>query len=354
VNSTNIEQLEPIGELVSLVSFTLQLNTIAIAPYIAEALVSVAMDSCYEVGIPRHHRTAPGDPTDQGFKNFEKNIPTSDILSVVYLAALGCATSPPIRGALTSPIVDFWSSVHPEFVIMMIQANRQPVDDFITMLKLLCTSAFDDTIGPYSSKKTVDEVAPLIIERLSFHLIETERWDVGREKLWTIRHTLLRTLAAFARSTFGMKQLAMHDYAIPRLVMFLGWCIDELYDGDSTTTSYVFPPLDPSSPSQKEADAAGSVSSEVPQQPDYQQTLIAHTMLLLHTIVTDKANKGIVNVSGKLSKFTGGTQKYLLSLARLNFAEEGVSEETAELAHELLEFAVTEEEGAELGEFFGG
>lgn len=77
-------------------------------------------------------------------------------------------------------------------------------------------------------------------------------------------------------------------------------------------------------------------------------------MLLLHTIVTNEKNKDKMSVAAKLAKFNGAHQKYILSLGRLNFAEEGVSEDTAELAHELLELAVTEEEGAELGEFFGG
>jgi hypothetical protein len=311
----------------------------------------VAMDSCFEVGIPRYHRTAVGDPTDEAFTNFKDNIPTSDILSVMYLTALGCVTSPPIRGALTSPIEDFWSCVHPEFVLMMIQTHKQPVDDFIAMLKLLGTSVFDGSIGPRSPRRTVDEVAPLIIERLSAHLIETQQWFVERAKIWSIRYALLRTLAAFARSTFGMRQLAIHEYFIPRLVMFLGWSIDELYDGATSAPSYALTSLDSLSSVKK--DAGTGEDPEALQQPDELQTLIAHTMLLLHTVIMDKSSKGIVDVMGKLAKFTGGIQKYQLSLARLNFAEEGVSEETAELAHELLELAVTEEQGAELEEFFG-
>ncbi|KAI0131875.1 hypothetical protein BJ170DRAFT_691102 [Xylariales sp. AK1849] len=348
--------LAPIAELISLISFTLNLNTIAVAPYIAETLVSAAMDSCYEIGIPRLHSTT-GDPTDDVFKNLKDNIPTSDILSVMYLVALGCSTSPPIRGALSSPMVDFWNCVHPDFVLMMIRNHNQPVDDFITMLRLLCTSVFEDTIGPISSSpnRTVDVVAPAMIERLTYHLLETHQWNVSHQKRWIIRYALLRALAAFARSPFGMTQLATHDYAIPRLVMFLSWSIDELYDGDSLSPSYVLPPLSNSSSSSSPKD---QVSPEKPaesqQRPNELQTLISHITLLLHTIITHKPTRDIVNVPGKLAKFTGGSQKYLLSLARLNFAEEGVSEETAELAHELLEQAVTEEEGAELGEIFGG
>ncbi|KAK9417625.1 putative Rad26-like helical repeats domain-containing protein [Seiridium unicorne] len=348
--------LAPIGELVSLITFTLQLNTIAIAPFIAEALVSTALDSWYEIGIPRlRNQSSTGDPSDATFVNLKENIPTSAILSVLYLTALGCATSSPVGGSLSDPIVDFWNCVHADFILMMIKSHKQPVDDFITTLRLLCTSAFDESIGPISTtpNRTVELVAPLMIERLSFHLLETHQWNVGQEKRWLICFTILRTLAAFARSTFGMKQLASNDHAIPRLVIFLSWTIDDMYDGDCASRTYVFPALEPSSPPKGDVEVGGPPRPSQ-HEPDEVQTLIAHAMLLLHTMITNKDNKNSINVSAKLSKFTGAHQKYLLSLGRLNFAEEGVSEETAELAHELLELAVTEDEGAELGEFFGG
>lgn len=53
----------------------------------------------------------------------------------------------------------------------------------------------------------------------------------------------------------------------------------------------------------------------------------------------------------KLSIIHGGSQKYLIALARLNFAEDdlvleaGIDTEVAECAHEMLELAVTPEEG---------
>ncbi|KAH6660937.1 hypothetical protein BKA67DRAFT_654088 [Truncatella angustata] len=347
--------LAPIGELVSLITFTLQLNTIELAPYIAEALVSAALDSWYEVGIPRLRNQGPaGDPTDATFVHLKDNIPSSKIISVMYLTALGCATSNAIGGSLSSPIKDFWNCVHPNFILMMIKSHKQPVDDFMTTLKLLCTSAFDESIGPISTtpNRTVDLISPLMIERLTYHLLETRQWNIDRNKCRLICFLLLRTLAAFTRSKFGMKQLAMNDYAIPRLVMFLSWCIDEMYDGSSTSRAYILPALD-SPPSQEQA-RMDRFPGLVLDEPDEVQTLVAHTMLLLHTIITNKDNKDSINVPSKLSKFKGTHQKYLLSLGRLNFAEEGVSEETAELAHELLELAVTEEEGAELGDFFSG
>ncbi|KAI1497762.1 hypothetical protein F5X99DRAFT_395729 [Biscogniauxia marginata] len=326
--------LAPITELISLVSLTLQLYTVHISPYIAPSLLPVAMDSCYEVSIPRFNHSSPGDPTDDVFKNFRDNIATTKILSLLYLAALGCETSGPVGGGLSSPAVDFWSQVHPHFVLMLL-SQKQPVEDFIATLRLLRTSVFPVSIGPINPDKTPEVIAQTIIDRISFNLVEVLRWDLwdtDAHKLRKVREEMVQTLAAFARSPFGLAQLAWNDTLISRLVSLLCSSIDELYEGDM---HYVAPG--------KASESAGGL-----------QSLVTNTVLLLHLIVTKALSSDMGTVGGKLAKALGASQKYLLSLARLNFSEDLVSEETAELAHELLELAVTSEEGEELGAFFGG
>ncbi|KAI1371446.1 hypothetical protein F4677DRAFT_435671 [Hypoxylon crocopeplum] len=322
--------LEPIMELISLISLTVQLYTVAVAPYIAPYLLPVAMDSCYEVGIPRFYYEGPGDPTEETWKNFNKYISTTEILSLLYLTALGCAASPPVAGGVTDPAVDFWGQVQVEFVLMQL-SQKHPVEDYLIIMRWLCTSVFPDSIGPISPNRTVEVVAATLIERVSLQLVETPRWDIDQYKLRSVRNAVLRTLAAFARSSFGLAQLAINTYAIPRLVTLLSSCIDELYDGDMRYETLE------EDDSQKEL-----------------QALVERTVLLLHTIITNPSTADLVNVPGKLAKSMAGSQKYLLSLGRLNFSEDLVSEETAELAHELLELAATPGEGEELGRFFGG
>ncbi|KAI0376290.1 hypothetical protein F5Y04DRAFT_266654 [Hypomontagnella monticulosa] len=321
--------LAPIKDLVSLITLTLQLYTVAVAPYIAPSLLPVAMDSCFEVGIPRFYHEGPGDPPDESWRNFNTNISSTEILSLLYLTALGCAASPPV-GGVTDPAIDFWSQVQVEFVLLHL-SQKHPVEDYLIILRWLCTSVFPDSIGPISPDRTVEVVASALIERISHQLVEKPRWDIDQYKLRGVRNEVLRTLAAFARSSFGLAQLAINNYAIPRLVSLLSSCIDELYDGDMRYESAE------EDDSQKEL-----------------QTMVARTVLLLHTIITNPLTADLVNVSAKLAKPPGASQKYLLSLGRLNFSEDLVSEETAELAHELLELAVTPEEGEELGRFFGG
>ncbi|KAI2605605.1 hypothetical protein GGR54DRAFT_440239 [Hypoxylon sp. NC1633] len=322
--------LEPIKELVSLISLTVQLYTIAVAPYIASSLLPVAMDSCYEVGIPRFYHEGPGNPTEEAWLNFSANISTAEILSVLHLTALGCAASPPVGGGGTDLAVDFWGQVQVEFVLMQL-SQKHPVEDYLIVLRWLCTSVFPESIGPISPSRTVEVVAATLIERVSLQLVETPRWDIDQYRLRSVRIAVLRTLASFARSSFGLAQLAINNYAIPRLVALLSSCIDELYDGDM----------------RYEASEEDNSQKEL-------QALVTHAVLLLHTIITNPLTADLVNVPGKLTKSIAGSQKYLLSLGRLNFSEDLVSEETAELAHELLELAVTSEEGEELGRFFGG
>lgn len=59
----------------------------------------------------------------------------------------------------------------------------------------------------------------------------------------------------------------------------------------------------------------------------------------------------LIDIQKKLSSIHGGSQKYLLCLARLNFAEDdlvlesGIDPDVAGWALEMLELAVTPEEG---------
>jgi hypothetical protein len=86
--------------------------------------------------------------------------------------------------------------------------------------------------------------------------------------------------------------------------------------------------------------------------------IIAQATWLLHFLVTDPRTADVANTSAKLAASHGGSQRYFFTLARLNFAEEdlvleaGIDAETVELAHELLELAVTPDEGEEISAMF--
>lgn len=72
-------------------------------------------------------------------------------------------------------------------------------------------------------------------------------------------------------------------------------------------------------------------------------------MRLLYFLVTKYDDD--IDIQKKLSVIRGGSQKYLLSLSRLNFSEDdlmiesGIDSDVATYALEMLELAVTPEEG---------
>ncbi|KXJ89069.1 hypothetical protein Micbo1qcDRAFT_165840 [Microdochium bolleyi] len=330
--------LEPISELVSLVLFTVQLNTVAIAPKIASTLLPIALNSCYEVAIPRFNHAGLGDPADASWKKFNDHIPCTQIMSLLYVVALGCATSEQSSGGAAGPIVEFWTELQLQFMLMWLN-QKHPVADFCIGLRILCTSVFPSNIGPRDPQKSPEEVAHIIIERVSLPLVEGDRWQLAQEELYEVRILVLRTLATFATTLFGYRQLVESDWVVPRLVALLASSIDDLYAG---TMRYV-------SPASRD-DRRGSTL----------QILVDHTVFLLHTIVMNPLSHLGANVDtgeklrGLSGLLAGVSHKYVLSLARLNYSEDLVSEETAELAHELLDLAVTPEEAAELSTFFDG
>jgi hypothetical protein len=87
--------------------------------------------------------------------------------------------------------------------------------------------------------------------------------------------------------------------------------------------------------------------------------LIAQITALLHFLITDPRTANVANMPAKLAASHGGSHRYLITLARLAFAEEdlvleaGIDARTVELAHDLLELAVTPDEGEGVGEVFG-
>jgi hypothetical protein len=189
----------------------------------------------------------------------------------------------------------------------------------------------------------------------------------------------------FATSHFGALQIAESDVAIPRLVAALCWAIDRLYDSDlplraEKQTATGNPQVskkdemdvhrhDSNGTEPMEIDggkahdeALGVMEKTAPDtitdSMDLLYHIISRATRLLHFVITDPMTSDAANTSAKLAASHGGSQRYFLALARLNFAEEdlvleaGIDAETVELAHELLELAVTPDEGEEISDMF--
>ena len=394
----------PIYYLTALISYVLQLNTAEVAPRIVSSLVPVCITTCELVALPRFN-SDDGDISQHPDGIVQQLYLDGDVLqslALLYLAALGCVASHDSsdegRPLHLSPQGLFWKLVDVEFVIRMLSL-KHPEPEWFGMVALLCTSVVrgdPDTIGPTNAVKSsalgtgqthaIETVIDVVIERVSACLTESPRWaPPGSAKEALVRAAALRTLVVFATSDDALRHIARNNITLQRLVTVLCWAIDRLYDVDAAP-----PASRPATHTQAGVNESRTVreDSEVPdpmqldQAPDPKQEgddddgddgwgddecdedmpallcrIISQAMSLLHALVTNPRCE--VDMAKELATCTGGAQRYLLTLARLNFSEEdmvleaGIDGETVDLAHELLEMAVTLDEGEAMGALFG-
>ena len=355
----------PIKDLCALLAFTFQLHIMSVAPPLIAYLLPIAQDTMYIIA-DRRYRSVNGElGSDPESIALAQSINTTQILTLVYTTALACATttSSQPEAAGSAPRMDFWRLMALDTVQLFL-TQKQPLDDILGMLRLLCTSVFPTSIGPVSESRDAAAVARIIIEKVSRLLVDLPRSATSWREKHAARTAALEALTAFLRSPFGATQLALHPNLIPRLITVLSSSLDELYEVDNiefkntkSSTEVLISRLS------LESDGGDSDEGEEPIADPRQDIagtnrIIAQAMFLLHRLVTDPRTADVASVNEKLSASQGGSQRYILALARLNFAgdmvlEEGIDEETIELAHELLELAVTPDEAEAISEAFG-
>ncbi|ATY66795.1 DNA repair Rad26 [Cordyceps militaris] len=348
----------PIKYLMPLLSFTFQLHVTSVAPLVARGLVPTAQSTICLVADALQSRLPDGGfSKQQDYKYYEEHIDTAEAMSLLHMCALACATSPdegphgPEYG-----ISSFWKLMSLDMVVILL-SPKQRFHDIVNMLDLLSTSSLPDSIGPITEEKDAQLVARIIIERVSARLVEGPRSPHTQVQRKTVRATALRTLIAFARYPFGALQLAIHDNALPRLMTCLSTSIDELYDQPISAALLPEPPA-PADDDVYTGSAAAGKMGDASATPELSR-IIAQCVLLLHALVTDPHTADAADLSRKLSVFHGGSQRQLLALGRLTFAEEdlimeaGIDSEIVEAAHELLELAVSPDEGEVVSGAFG-
>ncbi|GAB0133017.1 hypothetical protein EsDP_00001436 [Epichloe bromicola] len=339
---------EPIKYLVALISFTFDLHTTSVASLIVPNFVPIASATLSTVVEAR--QLPDGNLSGSAeYGHLEGHVDTAHLLSLMYVSAVSCSMAlTETENGFEYTSIGFWRLVSLQTVLLLLKPRQKP-SDVIGMLELLTTSVLPTSIGPVCADTGAADIARATIERVSAKLTEQTRLPKTTDQRRSIRLAALRTLIAFSTSPFGALQLASHENAIPRLVACLSAAIDELYDQPIPPS--VLPPL-------SESLASVLQVPESTASADLYLT-ISQSVLLVHKLVTDPATADVADVSQKLSMSYGGSQRYLLSLGRLAFAEEdliieaGIEGEVVEAAHELLEMAVTPDEGETISEAFG-
>lgn len=343
------QQWEPVKYLVALIAFTFQLHTTSVAPLVINNLTLVAQNTICTLAEWRH-RPPDGDLSKNDEYGFlDQHIDTTGVLSLIHTLALACGTTTTQRehGGFEFQAVDFWRLISLDLVVLLL-TPKQKLADVIGMLDLLAASSLPDSIGPIMEDKKPDFVARVVVERVSAKLNEFPRSATTLEQKRSVRSAALGSLIAFARYPFGALQLASHDNVLPRLITCLSTSIDDLYD--QPIPANILPPVpdDSQSPTLFESTSSADL-----------HRIISQCVLLVHTLVTDPRTANAADIGQKLSMSHGGSQRYLLALGRLTFAEEdlvmeaGIEGEIVEMAHELLEMAVTPDEGEIVSQAFG-
>ena len=376
MQSLNENFLEPIKYIVSLLSFMFQLDSSTVGPYIACNLVYVGQETIFRVADPRHRQPDGDLSKNEGSAHLELEIDTTEIMLLLNQAALACSN---VMGdphdVFGQTAEDFWGFVTPDFAVMLLSVKQLPLD-IIYMLDMLATSSLKETLGPIS----VDEMDPamaaqIIIERVSAKLTEAPRRGTTTRQRRQIQCAAIRTLYAFVAEDFGAMQVAIHANALPRLVICLSALIDNLYNLDipqsilypdddsedeSNIPSHLFTPSSPTTNLANDTEHSPHHHDPPHMQPfPLINRMITQCMTLIHALVTGDRTSEAVDINAKLSVSFGGSQRYLIALGRLTFAEEemvlesGIESEVVEMAQELLEMKVTPDEGEIVSEAFG-
>lgn len=334
---------EPVKHLVSLICFTLYLHTTTIAVWTFKNLATTAQTTIFMLAEGRH-RVADGDLSkNEAYNGVEEHVDTARILALLQLVAMACATTPiKTDGGQEFRTADLWQLLTLDFVLLLL-TPKQRFEDVIGVLGLLSTSVLPASIGPIVEDKEPAFVARVVIERVSAKLVEFPISVTTQDERRRIRTAALRTMIAFSRHQFGALQLASHSNALPRLVTCLSTSIDSLYDQQIPAS--ILPAQDDSQPI---IDGSASLCR-----------IISQCVMLLHFLITSPETANTADIAQKLSVSLAGSQRYLIALGRLTFAEEdlvlesGLDSEVLEAAHELLELAVTPDEGELVSAAFG-
>ncbi|EGE04522.1 DNA repair protein Rad26 [Trichophyton equinum CBS 127.97] len=322
----------PIGMFMSIVKFILHLDLHKLAPCVIESIVPVLQNSGYINGVPRftsspvsHENLGKVKRTPQ--KKLDHRVSSTEALEILYLIVSGCQQN---RQALEL----FWRCVGYDFILIMLNSYQQ-LNDIILTLKILACGQLANTFGPICDSESQQlEHEKYIIDRAANLLSELPSSDEGEEpytawEITTLRVEVMLFLNEIAfsipnpeRNRLG-KMIASHPSALARAFRSMHDELDAMYSN--------------------------------PPERDLHATLVNGLTRFVYGII--KLFPGQVDLPSRLRAVPGAVQKHLVVLTRLAFSEgllleAGISDQTVEMAHELLEEAINPQEAEALVEAF--
>ncbi|OJJ44137.1 hypothetical protein ASPZODRAFT_18901 [Penicilliopsis zonata CBS 506.65] len=321
----------PVPMFMSIVQFILALD-MRFIPQLIGHLVPVLQEAGDINGVPRF-RNSPVSRKNLGQirqtpqSELQPEVDSTEMLTLLYDMACGCLH-------VESALRDFWQFMRYDFVLMMLNSS-QPIRDIILTINLLSTSISPTSFGSLrDSKEEQAANEKYIVDRLANLLSEMPQVDEGDPpytsiEICSLRLEALSLLAQIAfnsmapDSTHGSSVIASHPTVLARLFRAMHDELDALYS---------YPP-----------------------ERDLHSALVNQLMHLIYSVI--QRHKEGLDLQSKLVRVAGGKQKFLVVLTRLAFSdgpvlEEGITDETVEMAHEILDDAVNPQEAEALLEVF--
>lgn len=323
---------EPIPIFMSIARLIFTLDSLSSIPELIEHLVPVLQESAEVNGVPRFQhspvsRQSLGQIRQTPLSALRPEVDSTEALSLLYHIACACLHMEPV-------LQNFWRRIRYDFILMTLNCS-QPVKDIILSLNLLTTSIRPDSFGPVLETEQ-DQRAneAYIIDRAAYLLSENLQVDEGQDpytpfEISNMRLESLAFLTAVAFnpiepvSTHGSSVIATHPTVLARLVRTMHDELDALYS---------YPP-----------------------ERDMHTSMVNGLMRLIYGVM--RIHGDSVDLQSKLRRVAGGKQKFLVVLTRLAFSdgpilEAGITDETVEMAHEILDGAVNPQEAEALLEAF--
>lgn len=322
---------KPVPVFMEITHHLLALDAPSCVPDMIDHLVPVLQESGDINGIPRF-RNSPvsrqnlGQVRQTPLSQLEVLVDSTEALSLLYRMAYLCIH-------MERTMERFWRHMRYDFVLMMLNCS-QPIRDITLMLNLLSTSIRAESFGSVQETQQ-DQLANenYIVDRVANLLSETPQPDEGQPPytaadICSMRLQAMYFLTSVAfnpvapASEHGSSVIAQHPTVLARMIRAMHDELDALY---------TYPP-----------------------ERDLHATMVNGLMRLVYGVIRRHKN---VDLQSKLCRVAGGKQKFLVVLTRLAFSEGpilegGIDDETVEMAHEILDDAVTPQEAEALLEAF--
>ncbi|CRG83169.1 Stress response protein NST1 [Talaromyces islandicus] len=307
---------EPVPLFMASIEFILLLDLYTIGPKLASHLTLAIQNSVLVNAVPRFEHSpvsskTKGESRRTPRKLLEEKVDSTKALEILYLLALACQQDDESYEAL-------WGNVHFDILLMSLNAH-QPLQDIILILRILSTSLRPGAFGTIQpSEAEQRQVEQHFIERATSLLTERVNPDEGAEEYLPsqICQMHMEILSFLEMLTFynsdiekgpAQNVILSHELVLPRLFRRMYEDMDCLYT------------LRP--------------------EHNLRTALVNREMHLIYELIRKGGGQDLTR---GLSRLSGARQKHRLVLSRLAFSEgqfleSGISEETMEMARQLLE-----------------